>query len=587
MNRKINFILFIFLFTKLLCGYEMTIAAPEPFLFEGIINPMTGQCQLNAIDLETKGAATISLLRTYIAPSIPDTFFKIETENQKKKDVIALAEHLDAHYRGWIILPHLSLGRSKGGITTVTTHTGIELPYSGEKGLLCSSCGMSNFNGIDPSATHDERNGYIWGKSSGTFHFQTPEGIIRTYCNGLLHKERLLNGKILRYHYQNKELIRIDSMDPFERYVYNSLFIDACSIRSDTGQQVDYFFDNRALEIQFYETTGRTWYGRKIKEKIEHASDHLLLTGVTTPSSGAQAYRYSEHFNLISSNGAPQSLEITYAPSLDSVLRVHQVTLGTNTYHFVYDLVQAGIKGGATHVFFPDGSWRKYTYNEQLLCTCIAQFQSDGHCIISHEYQWDDRQWLASEVIRDNRSSVVYERYFEYDAYGNPILEVIWNHGIHSQIQRRFSKDGLHLVLHEKHQDGVTIDWTYLPGTNLVLSKATSLDGVTIEQACFTYDDYNNLIAQQISTPQDSRITRYTLRQSAPFLHMPQIIHEWNGTEKHLSYDAWGNICKEDLYDENGHYHSTHLYEYDAQGHLIAKSISIIKTLRDQMPLDA
>ena len=85
------------------------------------------------------------------------------------------------------------------------------------------------------------------------------------------------------------------------------------------------------------------------------------------------------------------------------------------------------------------------------------------------------------------------------------------------------------------------------------------------------YDDCNNLI-QKISDDGTSEekdnlshisqrtLTTYTLRQSAPFLHMPEWIEEtyWEaGKEKplkksHLLYDQHGNVAQEEVYDAEG-----------------------------------
>ncbi len=540
-------------------------------LIAQIVNPMTGQCSLHELDLVAKGAESIPLYRSYVAPCIPYEFFESGTINKEKKEIYALSKYLEKYYRGWTTLPHLHLEREKDGTLTIPTPSGVDLEYTIKGALVSPSYGMNNFNGMQPSGRSDPRNSYIVRKNHYTLELHTSEGIIRTYYRGLLTKERLLNGKVLCYIYKNKELIRIDSMDPKEQYVYASLFIDDASASTHTGQQAFYEFNNRILKIKFREMVGRTWYGRKIKAKIDHSKKHPLLTHVDSPAYNAQRCEYNERFGLISYDGPHHNFQIAYAPSTDKILRVEKLSLGSpDTYRFEYEPPKAGLHGGTTRVFTQDGAFKEYTYDANLLCTCIAGFQSNHQCTLRHYFTWNEQQWLSSESICDGVDNVLFKRSFEYDKYGNPTVEKRENGEMISIIRRIFSTDGMHLILKETHDEGPCTEWEYLPETNLVLTKSVTHNGETLERETFEYDDCNNLIAHSVITHGCERTTRYTLNQSNPFLHMPKIIHSWDGTETHLTYDAWGNVCVEECYDNTHKLYRTLHYEYDEKGHLLS-----------------
>ena len=137
----------------------------------------------------------------------------------------------------------------------------------------------------------------------------------------------------------------------------------------------------------------------------------------------------------------------------------------------------------------------------------------------------------------------VYKKYFTYDEFGNPYTEshigdlegggeeenyTIWRH---------YSKDGLHCLLKEDHEDGRSYHYDYLPGTNLLTAKFGSAQGKIYTREFYEYDDYNNLIKtirddgtsfdkNNLTDVTEQLITLYTLKQEYPGLHMPEWIEE-------------------------------------------------------------
>ncbi len=199
--------------------------------------------------------------------------------------------------------------------------------------------------------------------------------------------------------------------------------------------------------------------------------------------------------------------------------------------------------------------------------------------------------------MRDSQKNILYRKTFEYDRFGNPILEVFTGDltGEGSQdtftTKRNFSEDGRNLLLREETEDGKVNCLSYLPNTDLVTSKLTKDGNHVILREFYVYDDCNNLV-QTISddgVSEDrnslSHVTQrtlkiYTLRSSAPFLHMPEWIEEtyWeNGTEKplkksHLVYDQHGNIAQEEVYDAEGKHTYTICKTYNERGDVLTET---------------
>ena len=84
----------------------------------------------------------------------------------------------------------------------------------------------------------------------------------------------------------------------------------------------------------------------------------------------------------------------------------------------------------------------------------------------------------------------------------------------------------------------------------------------------YKYDDCNNLIEKTVN----QITTRYTLRQDPPFLHMPEWIEEIGLKKIQLSYDQWGHVAQEDLFDSNGNFVYSIFRTYNERGDLLTET---------------
>lgn len=545
-------------------------------LVEGAINPLTGQAVLQVSDLLAKGAENIVIGRSYSAPLIPSEFLHPKTHYKKQKESIYLSLYLKEYYRGWQTLPHVTL-KINGQEIAVFTPYGIELKYD-EKGKLISSLyGMSNMGGGSPSAIYDVRNSYLKRVDARTIELYDADGTVRTYVDQYLQKEKLPNGKILRYFYSKKNALeRIDSMDPNEHYVYTSVYFS--KERAPfilTGLKSAFIYDMHCFDIKFKETVDHV-LGLPKKNTIHHRGAHKRLVKANTPFFEEEICCYNERFALTSYKGKDHAFNLKYKACKDTIVRVSSFSsLAGEAYQFEYDPPVADKSPGTTKVIATDGSYRVFSFNEKLLLTKVAFFNKDNSCACSTIYYWTPNQWLQSIEKRDANDVILFKKSFEYDSFGNPILEVIESclphHEKHS-MHRKFSEDGMHLLLEEQENNRPLIQFTYIPGTNLVETKTTSAQGKISEKITNAYDTCYNLIDTFVEDEVHAYHTRIELCQEGPFLHMPKSIKKDNGYEIKLSYDPFGNVCQEEFYDNEGIFQYAILKEYNKQGLLLSET---------------
>ncbi|MBA3957026.1 MAG: hypothetical protein H0X51_01335 [Parachlamydiaceae bacterium] len=92
-------------------------------------------------------------------------------------------------------------------------------------------------------------------------------------------------------------------------------------------------------------------------------------------------------------------------------------------------------------------------------------------------------------------------------------------------------------------------------------------------------DDGTSVDKNNLKGIQQRLVTKYKLRKSAPFLHMPESKEELfleNGIEKLLrriefAYDKYGNVCQEKVYGSDRELSYTIDKEYNERGDLISE----------------
>lgn len=614
-------------FVCLLFGLPLFSYQEEPStLVGGLISPLTGQPVLSQTDLVVRGAQSIRLSRIYVSPEIPFSFPE-KKQDQKEWDKYHLYQSIEKSYKGWQCYPHVRLKvKPSTKEILLTDSSGISFLFrvsGAETELVSPLDGVSNVCREVPSGTNDPRNTRIsYEEGSNQIAVHTPEGICRHYLKKgwetladqlfLLEKEILPNGKVLKYQYDiTGELTSIEGLDPKERFVYTSLKIEGspskgnCRFTSSTGQTVDYGYETRSIQANLREKT-KHWYGSKKEKSKYHFLCPPLLTSITSPLFRSETLEYSDLFLLRARSGKEElfSIESKGFGGSDSHFKVETILLplGENdrfvpVYQLAYEPAIAGEKGGVTCVTNSDGTSTRIHVSKDLLPTLIQYFGEKGTLKKEKSFSWDQKNWLKAVEERDAERALLYRKTFEYDKYGNPILEAftgeLTGEGKEDTytIRREFSQEGRNLPLKEEREEGKTVSYSYLPNTNLITSTFTKEGEVLILREFFEYDDSHNLVKsisddgnseekENLSQVTQRRITTYSLRQSGPFLHMPESIVEtyWeSGIEKpvkkrDLVYDGEGNISQEEIYDSEGNLSYTLHRVYNERGDLLSET---------------
>ncbi len=601
---------------------QVAALSSEPnYLIGGLISPLSGQPVLRQTDLVVKGAQNLSLSRTYIPPYMPVAFEK-HKHNKKEWDKYHLHQHIRDNYKGWQFLPHLKLRLiSRSMEVHLTDPNGMTLafhlsgPNYSTATLASPSYAITNTVGELPSGKYDPRNTRISYEDNGNkLVVHAPDGASRFYYRKgaaskrlyILEKEILPNGKVLKYTYDEKlKLISVESLDPKERYVYASIRIQephgSFHFLSSTGTTVDYSYQRRPIHVRIKEKA-------KGRETIQESNYTCrpILTSVSSPFYRYESLNYGDRFLLDSYFGKNEVFKCEHASFGEGVphFKVHKLLLpvGQNdsfypVHEMVYQPPVAGEKAGTTTVKNSDGTSITYHFSKNLLTTAIQYFGQDGKLKKEKIFSWSEKNWLKSIEMRDDQNNSLYKRSYEFDGFGNPISEIfvgdLTGNGAQESytITREFSQDGRNLLLKEAHESGKVICFAYLPNSNLVTSKITK-DGDRILLREFSkYDDCHNLVQNILDDGESSdesilagvterTITNYTLRQQAPFLHMPEWIEEkyWEGgSEKllkkiHLIYDQHGNIAQEEVHDADGILAYIIYKQYNERGDLVTET---------------
>lgn len=599
-----------------------------------LINPLSGQPCLRQTDLIAKGAQDIILKRTFISQ------YRDWHANQNllmTKRVTTPPQIIES---GWVIFPHTRLdhlcivkrkhhkNKTIKNEVRIVDQSGVALTFnidSNETNLVDKPYGICNSYSADelPSGQYDFRNIKIvnHGKSidvhsphGSIYHYgYRTENIINDHDSrtimyqGLFYlaKETLPNGKILRYHYnKEKELVRIDSLDPKERYVYSSLNVNSSPFKSIST------FSTNTGKTASYQQQPRKKIHHQIKSSRSSQSDNralnlLSITAADTPYyqnetmsfDKALLNNYSARRNLFACEYAETGEHLAKSQRVSKLLLPSDPAGLNPIYEFSYLPPLVGQKAGNTTVRNTDGTFVIYEYSDKLLLTEIKHYGADHILKKKKQLNWSDNHWLSSVEMQDGSGQSLYKKSYQYDAFGNPILEIfsgdLSGKGIYENIviTRQFSQDGRHLLFKEKNDEGKVFTFKYLENTNLITRKFTKDNNKILRREFHEYDDCNNLIKtiqdngsskdkNDLTNATQRKITNYILRNQPPFLHLPEWIEEKyleNGSEMllkrtHLSYDIHGNESEISVYGADGNLAYILHKNYNDRGNLIAET---------------
>ena len=452
-----------------------------------------------------------------------------------------------------------------------------------------------------PGGASDPRNIQISVIENGSrIKVSEPDGSVKIYYRPRgdnkiywIEKEILPNGKILRYpfNYQLNTISTIQSLDPQERYLYGTIDIEFSSknmhFTASTGQSVDYIYKVHRFEGKYKIGKEKFWYDKLTPP---------FLISVNSPNFPNETLGYDEeHLLLNAYSGRDEVFNNVHAVfgGATGHYKVQKLLLpvaendGFETFCQIdYDSPIPKSKTGKTTVTFHDASSTVYHFSDDLLITSIQYFNEYGQLKKEKIYKWTSNNWLEAIFLKDGNQNLLHKKSYEYDTFGNPVLEVFTGdltgegHEDSYSINRKFSDDGRNLLLREESEDGKVVTYEYLPNTNLVTLKKTLDREKVLIQEINQYDDAHNLIRTSLEGVSSTQFTEYIPKAEPPFQHLPEWVEEKyqeKDEEKllkrsHLFYDSLGNVRQEDIYDSEGKFAYSILKEYNPRGDLLSET---------------
>jgi RHS repeat-associated protein len=593
-------------------------------LIGGLVNPLSGNLCMRNYDLVAKGAQDIVLSRTFIASYMPKQF-----DDDGAYDQYYLYDYTRT-MKGWVFFPHSKLKLrtiDEKTVILLTLPNGISLDYivSGKgdnstTSLLDSSAlGIGNFSQELPSGAHDLRNVQIYGiEKWNKIVVKTPDGKTYHYKTASMQKEPVIyflekeifpNGKILRYTFDKSQdatnkirVMRIESCDPLERFVYASM-----DVHYDPITRGYHFATNSGQEANYnYEIRKQFQHSKKSKKEINYSTQSSpFLSEVNSPFYRKERIQYNPRFLLDKYFGRNNPFSCTYdifhsedkehyrVKTISKPVGIDDVD--EMLYDINYQVVIPKKRGGKTSVKHADETKTVYSYSSHLLINEIQYFDAKGRLKKAKSFAWDQKHWLSSLTVSDGQGNIFCKKSYAYDNFGNPILETIFGNitgegNVETTIKRKFSEDGRNLLLKEE-REGEAIYYRYLPNTNLKTAVYTKANKKIFRRIFYVYDDSNNLtrkIEDDGFTPDRNnlegvsvrKITKYVLRLEQPFVHMPEWIiesyvdHDQEKLlqKKKLSYNSLGYVSQEDIYDAEGEFAYSVYKEYNERGDIISET---------------
>lgn len=594
--------------------------AHQDSLVGNVIGPLSGHPILKQTDLHVNGAEPISLDRFYIPPRVRYSYYQAGGDGDRHHFLMAMGEE----YRGWVFVPQLRLQVLNNGNFRVADSNGATLDYrvhNGQTTLVTDITGISNYAGGTPSGQYDPRNTRIAIDGSRVI-VTSPTSVIRTYRQDfpfyLLEKEQLSNGKILRYEAYSglkPQISKIQSLDPNEQHVYATISMSGlpaegrCDFKTSTGQAATYHY--------YTHYVWNKWDERKGRDRF-HSLDATppFLTAVHRPLFEPETITYNNRLLIDTYCAKNMGCQCQYGYGKRGFfesgehLIVEGLSLANDsnsdrqsTYRLSYDIPIANHCGGATTVENNDQTRTVYHYTKSFLPEKIQFFNERNELVKQSLYHWTKDQRLSALEWTDKDSKPLCRRSYEYDHFGNPIVETLAGdlsgNGTTDQYVtlRQFSDEGRHLLLREENGTGKVIAFQYVPNTNLPTRKYTYDGAHLVSREFWEYDAALNLIRKIVDdgSSEDKEnlagvatrtLTSYQRRHEQPFLHMPEWKEEsyWESGTTHLLqrthflYDPFGNVREEAVYDADGKYaYSTHRV-YNVAGQLLSETNALGQT---------
>lgn len=272
------------------------------------------------------------------------------------------------------------------------------------------------------------------------------------------------------------------------------------------------------------------------------------------------------------------------------------------TYRFVYNETGKSNEclNGFTDVYNAQLHKTTYHYNKEHRIDKIEHFTGEyPNNIFSYweEYQWTDNGKLISKEIKNAQGKIEKGLSFSYDENGNVLTHTL--RGNLSGNEREdsytcwyaYSQDGLNNLVAEGDSEGPTIEYEYLPGTNLLSARFVSAEKriqlrefrqYNLHLLCCkeVYDDGTSRQWDDLSDVTERIVIMRAFSEEANLFGKPTVEEYYTQNEAGLqllqkviySYTSCRQISKKEVYDANNHFCYAQEYTYDLSGRLIGET---------------
>lgn len=467
----------------------------------------------------------------------------------------------------------------------------------------------------------NERDIHVRCPDGGERHYNRYKKDIFSYYR--LEWEKLPNGHVVHYTY-HKDTSRIERIwttnesgnktYAWANYTYRLEKYDTnTEIRTSDGKQIHYRYRqgkvNYAAYLLDYINSSSSPH-----EKVHYCGETqhrgFLVTGRAFPDGRQVSVDYYSPHQSYNIQGQQFSLGDATDPRSDRVCTL-KAPVGVDSnpipiHQFIYHPGKLNKSGGSTEVYDAYGHKTHYHYSPQMRLDEAERFEG-GVLKNVEKLTWGnddgrDATNLMSRSFLDAARKLIFSRQFVYDAWGN-IVEDRFEGNLTGErdgetYTKRFShtQDGRNLLKREEEENGRVTLYEYIDGTDCLAAKFVC-DGHKIRMRHFWVYNEDRLVVAEIADDGSSanrddlsgvterRIKRFSLRQSEPFLGMPEVVEERyldlnTSTEVLLKkvvleYSAQGLISRQTVYDASGIHRYTLETDYNAFGQPVREKNAI------------
>jgi RHS repeat-associated protein len=475
-------------------------------------------------------------------------------------------------------------------------------------------------------------------------------GVIRKYHrleggdeNFDLKEEILKNGnKIVYEHNNHSYLTKISTISPKNK-VLSFITIDHkhadwkrknknnekadkydFSINTNNGQTIHYMFDNYQIllnhkgkrydEKLFYLKEVKTpTHTENIKYHLDYKMTNPLLYEYHLP--GGRFFKVNYYLQGNKNPDVGISIKDLNDDRFQKVSSIESFdSIDKPKYRFFYEFATPYKKGGKTTVLDYYDNKTIYHYSDKLRVQKIEKYEQNNlHNFLTYLWGKDNTNeegFYKGSVFHNNKGLAIHAFVNIYDNAnkGNIVKKVIYGNltgnnnnfvaldrndypseNNNESYSKTFEYNCDNLIIKEIDEDGVSIEYTYLPKTNLISKKFIKYLDQIKQRFFYSYDEENFLIEEieddgiSINKNDLSDVTKRLIKKTIPSKNLNLYGFTNSIEEKYLNlntlkekllkkenifYFPNGKIKQKDIYDANNTLRYSLYYSYDSRGNL-------------------